>query len=59
MGVIIFALKLLVGAMIVTPFVAAIGGIWVDHYFKKKLESSIAWMETTREMMRKQQKKSS
>ena len=39
MDVLIFALKLLAGTLIVTPFVGAIGCAWINHWFKTKQQS--------------------
>lgn len=37
MEVLIFALKLLAGCLILTPFVGEIGCAWISHYFKVKV----------------------
>lgn len=58
MEVIIFALKILAASMMITPFVTATGLVWIDHYFKKKVEEKVAWLEATKEVMCKQKKTS-
>ncbi len=43
----LFLLELLAGAMIVTPFVVAVGNIWIDRWYKRKLENDEKWCEMT------------
>lgn len=51
--VIVWALKLIIGALILMPFVGGIGCAWIDHWYKAKTEYAAKCAEALKAMAEK------